>query len=230
MSFQRLPQSLLPHFGHFYPAGKPVPPPYIVIWHCDYGADEIYELSVEDFSVIRSAPSPYTEPRGVGGDTETIWHLDEDADMVYELSITDFSVIRSASSPSTFPSGIGGKTNVIWHCDADVDLIYELSVMDFSIIRSASTPKTSPEGVGGNAGTIWHCDFWYYVYELSTVDFSTLRYRVIVTWLGGIGGDFNTIWLSDYDALAVHELSVEDLSTVRSAPTPGTYPMGIGGE
>jgi len=67
MSFQRLfPSYPLPHLGHFVPAGKP---PVIigVIWHCDSNADLIYELSTVDFSVIRSASSPYTSPSGIGG-------------------------------------------------------------------------------------------------------------------------------------------------------------------
>ena len=41
------------------------------IWHCDYDADKVYELSTTDFSVDRSEDSPSTNPSGIGGDADT---------------------------------------------------------------------------------------------------------------------------------------------------------------
>jgi len=79
-----------------------------VIWHCDFDTDDVYELDVADFSTVRSAGSPSSTPRGIGGNASTIWHCDRTADDVYELDTADFSTVRSASSPSSFPSGIGG--------------------------------------------------------------------------------------------------------------------------
>jgi len=110
MSFSRVFQTLLPHFGHGIPVGKPLPPPIVgVIWHSDLNVDRVYELSIVDFSVIRSAASPYTYPYGIGGDVNVIWHCDDYAEVVYELSTVDFSVIRSAASPDIVPGGIGGE-------------------------------------------------------------------------------------------------------------------------
>ena len=140
-----------------------------VIWHCDYDAEKVYELSTTDFSVVRSTSSPSSGPSGIGGDSNVIWHCDSDTDKVYELSTTDFSVVRSASSPYGFPSDIGGDSNVIWHCDYDADKVYELSTTDFSVVRSASSPYVSPTGIGGDTNVIWHCDYaTEKVYELST--------------------------------------------------------------
>jgi len=58
-----------------------------VIWHCDTNADQVYELSTTDFSVVRSASSPNISPSGIGGDPSVIWHCDADADQVYQLGI-----------------------------------------------------------------------------------------------------------------------------------------------
>jgi len=179
-----------------------------VIWHCDASADKVYELSVTDFSVIRSSASPYTWPFGIGGDPSVIWHCDTGQDRVYELSTADFSVVRSTSSPSTSPTGIGGDPSVIWHCDASADKVYELSVTDFSVVRSASSPYTFPTGIGGDPSVIWHCDNdAKLIYELSVTDFSVVR---SVSNPGsvpyGIGGDSSVIWHCDYGLQKIYQL------------------------
>jgi len=204
-------------------------PPYEVIWHCDYDAHKVYELSTSDLSVVRSASSPDSLPWGIGGDTDTIWLCDSDADKVYELSTTDLSVIRSASSPSTSPSGIGGDANVIWHCDNNFDRVYELSTTDFSVVRSASSPTSSPMGIGGDVDVIWHCEL-VTVYELSTTDFSVVRSASPTSVPRGIGGDTDTIWYSDAGADKVYELSTVDFGIMRSTSSPSTNPVGIGGK
>jgi len=107
--FQRSFQSLIPHIGSFCPVGKVVVAVISVIWHCDYYADRVYELSTTDFSVVRYAASPSAAPAGVGGDAEKIWYCDYGVDIIYELSAVDFSVVRSGISPSAAPYGIGGK-------------------------------------------------------------------------------------------------------------------------
>ena len=202
-----------------------------VIWHCDSVADKVYELSAADFSVVRSAASPYIVPTGIGGDTDSIWHCDADADKVYELSAADFSVLRSAASPYIVPTGIGGDTDSIWHCDRESDKVYELSTTDFSVLRSAVSPHTTGRGIGGDTDSIWHCDADAdKVYELSTTDFSVVRSAASPsTHPRGIGGDANTIWHGDADADKVYELSTTDFSVLRSADSPDVGPRGIGG-
>jgi len=206
------------------------PPPIGVIWHCDSGVDRIYELSVDDFSVIRYASSPATFPRGLGGGTDTIWHCDDYANAFYELSVVDFSVIRSTAS-GVCPRGIGGKADVIWHTEEEPDRVHELSTIDFSSLRSATAPGPNPQGVGGDTDTIWHCEvFPDRFHELSTADLSSIRYVDRPDAPSGAGGDVDTVWHCDIILCRIYELSQIDFSELRSAPSPATSPQDIGGE
>ena len=46
------------------------------IWHCNQNApSEVYELSTNDFSVVRSASSPGSYALGIGGTANVIWHV-----------------------------------------------------------------------------------------------------------------------------------------------------------
>ncbi|KKL56247.1 hypothetical protein LCGC14_2247280 [marine sediment metagenome] len=93
------------------------------IWHDDFVTGLVYELSIIDFSVIRSgSPGHYTH--GVGGKAKVIWNCDLANDLIYELSVIDFSSIRSASSPDRQPTDIGGDRRTIWH--QGLSLFYEL--------------------------------------------------------------------------------------------------------
>jgi len=205
--------------------------PVSVIWLSDLDALRVYELSPVDWAVIRSAPSPYTHPWGIGGKRTIIWHCDEDAMSVYELSVKDFSVIRQASSPYFWPYDIGGDEEVIWHCDNYVDIIYELSITDFSVVKSAGAPSPYTMGVGGSKQVVWHSESYNdRIYELSTVDFSVIRYGSSPEINpGGIGGRSERIWHCNGYAKMLYELSVEDFSVLRQNPSPDAFPHGIGG-
>ena len=182
--------------------------------------------------VIRSGNSPSTIPGGVGGNASTIWHCDSNTDDIYELNVSDFSVASSANSPGASPFGIGGTDTTIWHNNYSAGNVYELKTSDFSVIRSAGTPSVNPSGTGGDDSTIWHCDYSFdTVYELSTSDFSVIRSlnnRAIDAEIVGIGGDSNTIWLCETKKY-VSELSTTDLSKVKNAASPSTWPTGVGG-
>jgi len=207
-----------------------VPPvPVHAIWHCDYYTYLVYELSYVDLSVIRSAPSPYTGPSGIGGSLDVIWHCDNTADEVYELSVTDFSIIRSASSPGSFPNGIGGDPTVIWHLDVIADKIYELSVTDFSVIRSTTVTIGIDSGIGGSPDVIW-CGLYDTIEERSPADLSVIRTGPSTGDCHGIGGSTEVLYECDATADANYELSVVDFSILKQAPSPGTDPWGIGGK
>jgi len=203
-----------------------------IIWHCDAIADRVYELSPQDFSVVRSAPSPNGAPTGIGGDYDIIWHCDYYAKRVYELSTVDFSVVRSAPSPNDSPYGIGGKEDVIWYCDNSTDRVYELSTVDFSVVRSAPSPYTYPSEIGGDLNVIWHCDASAdRVYELSPQDFSVVRSAPSPNGFpAGIGGNSNVIWHNDPNTDKIYELSTVDFSVIRYASSPSGGPHGIGGK
>ena len=81
-----------------------------LIWHCDQFLGNVYELSSVDFSVIRSAASPYTTSAfGMGGNAGAIYHTKTGgAGEFAELSTVDFSLVRSALSGRN-NRGIGGK-------------------------------------------------------------------------------------------------------------------------
>jgi len=210
-------------------AGEAVVQRVNVIWHCDLDTDKVYELSVTDFSVIRSADTPGAYPSGIGGDANTIWHCYSTS--IYELSVTDFSVIRSVSlGSSSNLYGIGGDANVIWASDFSARKVQERSTTDFSVIRSADSPNAYPTGIGGTPDVIWHCSY-FNVYELSVTDFSVIRSASGPDGRPeGIGGGTNKIWHCDRNADKVYELSTTDLSVIRSTSSPGTYPTGIGGK
>ncbi|MBC2746254.1 MAG: hypothetical protein HF975_04460 [ANME-2 cluster archaeon] len=190
----------------------------VTIWHCDYGADRLYELDISDFSVIRSATSPTSRPGGIGGDSTTIWHCDYGANRLYELDISDFSVIRSATSPTSCPGGIGGDSTTIWHCESNEDRLYELDISDFSVIRTEISPTglLNPQGIGGDSKAIWYCDsdssVWSFVYSLSVLDFSIEKsaqffgYLHLRTVPSSIGGDSATIWVCDRYFDQIYEL------------------------
>lgn len=184
--------------------------------------------------IVRSAASPVTIPRDIGGDSSIIWHCDAAVTaQVYELSTTDFSVDRQANSPGAAPYGIGGDSSTIWHCDPGTNLIYELSTTDFSVDRSASDPANA-QGIGGDSSTIWHTSFISpkNVYELSTIDFSVDRSAASpASKPQGIGGNASTIWHVDQTVTArVYELSTTDFSVDRQANSPDIAPGGIGGD
>lgn len=96
------------------------------IWHSDFNANLIQELSLADFSIIRSEDAPGNQTLGIGGDSSKIWHTNYGDVKIYDLSITDFSVFRSAESPRTGSWGIGGDSYVIWYCADIADRVYEL--------------------------------------------------------------------------------------------------------
>jgi len=80
-----------------------------VIWASDRYADRIVEVSPTDFSIVRSAASPSTDPHGAGGTDTVIWFAETPVTAVYELSTTDLSVIRSGTSPAVTVRDIGGN-------------------------------------------------------------------------------------------------------------------------
>lgn len=96
------------------------------IWHSDFIAQEIDELSIADFSVVRSVAAPDINTLGIGGDSNKIWHVNYTT-MLYELSTVDFSVVRSAASPAG-PWGAGGDASTMW-LNADIaHTVYEIDV------------------------------------------------------------------------------------------------------
>jgi len=223
-------------------ASSPSSQPYGVggdantIWLCDPNTDRIYELSTTDFSVIRSALSPWLPyglgraPEGIGGDANTIWFCDTQW-TVFELSTTDFSVIRSALKwPGYgYPRGIGGDANTIWSCDSG-NKYYELSTTDLSTIRSASSPSR-PEGIGGDANTIWSSHSGGAIYELSTIDFSAIRYDSLGGHPYGIGGDADVIWCTivgcgPYGCQMIYELSTRPCGKVEVGDEVILLPIG----
>jgi len=136
-----------------------------VIWASDRAADRIVEVSETDFSVVRSAASPSTDPHGAGGTDTVIWFAETPVTQVYELSTTDLSVVRSGASPAVTVRDIGGNDNYIWHNDNNGDF-WELSVADFSVIRSV-TGTVLTHGVGGDNTVIWGASYSTdLVYEL----------------------------------------------------------------
>lgn len=189
--------------------------------------------------VIRLAQSPYTYPRGIGGDSTTIWHSDTSQDRIYELSTTDLSVIRSVSAYGSGPLGIGGNANVIWHNEFSpvgappYNQVYELSIIDFSSIRNANAPGTNAvRDIGGDENTIWFCQYLMSggLHELSITDFSSIRTGNAFSWAAtGIGGNANVIWHCDDSQNRTYELSTSDFSSIRYASSPSSSPGGIGG-
>lgn len=102
------------------------------------------------------------------------------------------------------------------------------------IIRWLASPDSVPSGIGGDANTIWHCAYEAFpnlIYELSSVDFSTVRSaNAPAGGSYGIGGDANTIWHCNGFADKIYELSTADLSSVRDAASPSIGAKGIGGD
>ena len=85
--------------------------------------------------------------------------------------------------------------------------------------------------MGGDASAIWHCETTTdRVYELSTGDFSVVRFANPTALPYGIGGTATTIWLCDTGVDEVYELLTSDLSVFRSASSPTGNPSGTGGD
>jgi len=194
------------------------------IWYCDLVAELVYELSVTDFSVVRSAGSPSNIPSGIGGTASVIWYSDNGSNRVYELSVTDLSVVRFAASPSLSPRGIGGDASVIWHAeDSGGAGLYELSIVDFSVVNTGSFPGTkasSVPGMGGDTSVIWHCNkVDDKLYELSVSDLSVVRTTAGRGKPGAIGGKVDIIWHADIDATRVYELEPVTLATLTTQAT-----------
>lgn len=101
------------------------------------------------------------------------------------------------------------------------------------VIRTGTPPENVPSGDGGTPDTCWHSNRGGpadRVYELSVVDFSTIRFASSPeTAPEGHGGDDNTIWHCDFYSNRVYELSTVDFSTIRSRASPSTIAYGIGG-
>lgn len=177
-----------------------------VIWSMDntIGDDAVYELSVADFSVIRSEVGPGTPtggtigPAGVGGKANVIYATNMTDREVFELATSDFAIIRSAASPGVGPFDIGGTTTHIWHCDG-------------------SSGPFNPAVHG--------------MYELSVVDFSTVQFSAVARYFGA-GGSNTRVWFSlwgNISGQSVGERSPVDLSVVAQAPAPSVGNSGIGG-
>lgn len=166
------------------------------IWHCDYFSDHVYELSVSDFSVVRSRKEYDTpiDPQGIGGDDNTIWCTSGYDYDIFELSTSNLSVIRSRSSPDRWDAvrGIGGDANTIWYCSRFY--VYKLSTSNLGVIRRTSAPTGFAEGIGGNVNVVWYSNISNSnIYELSTIDFSVMRSAPVGSFRG-IGGNVDVIW------------------------------------
>lgn len=71
----------------------------------------------------------------------------------------------------------------------------------------------------------------YYIHELSTTDFSSIRsIESPSIQPTGIGGDDDTIWHCNFSEKKNYELSTTDFSVIRSADSPTTGNYGIGGD
>lgn len=197
------------------------------IWYSDGVGDvnNLFELDVNDFSVVRSSLLA-ANMKDIGGDANTIWTCVGPIDLVYELYSTDFSVKRNAASPSSRPMGMGGNAGVIWHSDTTSDRIYELSIIDLSTIRSAASPNGYPSGIGGDANTIWHIDRTAnMLYELDTTDFSIIQSAGgYSTLIEGVGGDASVIWLCINGVTGVTSDLVCEIDT--GVVSPAEYTTG----
>ena len=201
------------------------------LYCCDTDTDLIYELNIDDKTVLSSASTPSAVPYGIGGIENRLYHCESSLDRIYELNIGTKLQISNVSSPSTFPTGIGGIMNRLYHCDTNSDLIYELDVDFKTAITSASSPGLVPQGIGGTENRLYHCDTSTdLIYELDVVSKTLLKSvaspdNVIVS----IGGIVNELYVSDVISDLIYELDIETLLSLNNYPTPGTNTIGIGG-
>jgi len=203
-----------------------------VVWHVDDGNDTIYELSPNDFSVVRSTPSPYAYPQGIGGNKDVIWFASGLA-YLCEISPQDLSLTRSNHLSSSYigMSGAGGDDNTFWASNWNNGNVYEVSTQDLSILRSKSLTSYLG-GAGGDYSTVWTVKGQRSstIYELSPDDFSIIRNASAPTSTPrGIGGSPEIIWYSDNSG-RLYQLSPSDFSIVKSGGAPGSDTQGIGGK
>lgn len=123
------------------------------VWGCNY-ADNIYEYSPTDLSIIRSRTdvnvvSSKEYLYGAGGGKYVFWLCSYETGKAYEVAISDFSIIRmSAWTVVNSPQGIGGSHQTLLMCFKHDSTIRELLPEDFSFIRSVSYSSDS-QGIGG---------------------------------------------------------------------------------
>lgn len=198
---------------------------YHVIWHCDITEGKVYELNPDDFTVIRSANSPSTQPSGIGGTLGIIWHVDDAAGRIYELSTSDFSVVRSASG---YDRGVGGDESVIW-AGYD-DWIREYSPSNFSVVRTSGDIGSNIQGVGGKSDVIWITDATEEkLKEINVSDLTIIRTASTgVFKFKGCGGNREKLWVCG--SYFIDEQDPETLIRIRYANSPGPSASGIGGQ
>lgn len=127
-----------------------------VVWHLSwnegYTVYRVHELSISDFSIVRSGSAPTEGCCKIGGNSNVIWVSSYDSERVYELSTTDFGVVRSVASPTNNPTGIGGDVDTLWYLHnlpyppTEPDRVYELDA-------AASPPPTAPTDLMCNGQT-----------------------------------------------------------------------------
>ncbi len=114
------------------------------------GSGTVRELSVVDFSIVRSGASQ-ADVMGCGGNSNLIWMYERIGPNLYEISPVDFSVVVTAAIgpfPNALGTGAGGNDDELW--TSDLRDRHNRLVPGFAIISTGSvSPPQIHTGIGG---------------------------------------------------------------------------------